>query len=157
MRYPLEQLRHEHRDIMTQMADLRVVVRDLTTRGEAALPDALPVLRRIAVLTETQLARHAQQEDEALFPALERLLGADSSPTSAMRAEHADIHTQAASLRSLLATGSPAAALRACAEDLIAQLDSHFAREEEMLFPMIEELLDDTTLAEVGRKMEALA
>ncbi len=154
---PLEQLRREHRDILAQIADLRAVVRDLTLRGAAALPEAQPVLRRIALLTETQLMRHAQQEDEALFPALEALLGADGSPTTVMRAEHADIHAQAAVLRSLLANGGQADALRASAEELIALLDSHFAKEEQMLFPMIEQLLDDEALAEVGRKMEALA
>ncbi len=153
---PLEQLRQEHRDIMAQMADLRTVVRDLDMRGEAALPEALPVLRRIGQLTETQLAQHALKEDEALFPAVEVVLGVDSSPTAVMRAEHADIDAQAALLRSLLTNGSPAIALRASAEELISLLDSHFAREEEMLFPMIEQLLDDEALAEVGRKMEAL-
>ena len=154
---PLEHLRQEHRDILAQLAELRVVVRDLTLRDEAALPEALPVLRRIGELTETQLARHALKEDEALFPAIEAVLGADGSPTMVMRVEHTDIHTQAAWLRSLLAQGGDAASLRASAEELIALLDMHFDKEEQMLFPMIEQILDAGTLAEVGRLMETLA
>ena len=154
---PIEHLRQEHRDIMAQIADLRAVVRDLTLNGEAALPEALPVLRRIGQLTETQLAHHALKEDEALFPAVEAVLGADGSPTTVMRVEHTDIHAQAALLRSLLAQGGGAPSLRASADELIALLDLHFDKEEQVLFPMIEEMLDADTLAEVGHKIETLA
>ena len=153
---PLEQLRQEHRDIMLQIAELRAVVRDLTVLGQAALPEALPVLRRIGQLTETQLARHALKEDEILFPAVEAVLGADSSPTTVMRVEHTDIHAQAALLRSLWAHGGDATSLRASAAELIALLDMHFDKEEQVLFPMIEQILDDRALAEVGRRFETL-
>ena len=153
---PIEHLLQEHRDIMVQIADLRAATRDLAARGDAALPDALPTLRRSALLTETQLAWHARKEDEALFPALEAMLGAEASPTAVMRVEHASIHTQAGLLRSLLADGGAAATLRACAEELITLLDMHFEKEEQMLFPMIEQMLDADALAEVGRKFEAV-
>ena len=153
---PIEHLLEEHRDIMAQVADLRTAVNDLAARGEAALPEALPVLQRIAQLTETQLARHARKEDEALFPALETVIGLGNGPLGVMRVEHDDIHAQAALLRSLLLSGSEAASFRACAEELIALLDMHFEKEEQILFPMIEQMLDADALAEVGRKFEAV-
>lgn len=153
---PIEHLLQEHRDIMAQIAELRAAARDLAARGGDALPGALPALRRSARLTETQLAWHARKEDEILFPALEALLGAEASPTAMMRVEHTEIHTQAVVLRALVADESEAAALRACAEELIALLDMHFEKEEHMLFPMIEQLLDGETLAEVGRQFEAM-
>ena len=154
---PIQQLLREHADIMAQVAELRSVGRDLTARGEVALPEALPVLCRVSHMMETQLALHARKEEEALFPAIEALLGKDGSPTDVMRLEHADIHAQGDSLRALLAQDADVAALSATADEIIALLDGHFAKEEQMLFPIVESLLDETTLAEVSAKMEAMA
>jgi iron-sulfur cluster repair protein YtfE (RIC family) len=164
---------------MAQVADLRSAVRDLAARGEAALPEALPVLRRIGHMMETQLARHAQKEDEALFPAIEAIVGAGGGPTGVMRLEHQDIHAQGellrrtlrelnevehpqieaggARLRELAARGGGAPALRATATTIIDLIDVHFAKEEQILFPMAEGLLDAPALDEVARKMEASA
>ncbi|HZY43788.1 MAG TPA: hemerythrin domain-containing protein [Anaerolineae bacterium] len=175
---PIKQLLQEHVEIMAQIADLRMAARDLTIRGDAALPESLPVLRRIGHMMETQLALHARKEDEALFPAIEAALGADGSPTIPMRQEHKDIHAQGelmrqtlrelnevqhpaiesggARLRSLAADGDSAASLRATAEEIIDLLDAHFGKEEQMLFPMTESLLDEGTLNAVGAKMEAM-
>jgi iron-sulfur cluster repair protein YtfE (RIC family) len=175
---PIKHLLQEHHDIMAQIADLRATTRDLATRGEAALPETLPVLRRISHMMTTQLALHARKEDEALFPAIETVLGADGSPTTAMRQEHRDIHAQGelmrqtlreinevqhpaieaggARLRSLAAGSGNAAILRATAEEIIDLIDAHFGKEEQILFPMTESLLDEETLDAVGAKMEAM-
>ena len=174
---PIEHLLYEHVEIMDQMTDLRAAARDLAARGDAALPETLPVLRRIGHLMETQLALHAKKEDEALFPAIEAALGGDS-PTIPMRQEHKDIHAQGewmrqtlrelnevqhpaieaggTRLRSLAAEGGSAESLRATAEEILDLLDAHFSKEEQMLFPMAENLLDEETLEAVGAKMEAM-
>jgi hypothetical protein len=81
---PIEHLLDEHRVIMAQIADLRKAVADLAVRGNAALPDVLPVLGRIGKMMATQLALHAKKEDDALFPALEAIVGAGGSPTEVM-------------------------------------------------------------------------
>jgi len=163
---------------MAQVADLRRVVADLEARGEAALPEALPVLGRIGRMMETQLAQHARKEDEALFPALEAFIDATDSPTAVMRLEHREIHSQGvllrqtlaelnevehprieaagAKLRELTAVGGEAEALRANAEEIIRLLDAHFYKEERILFPLAENLLDAQALAEVGRRIEAM-
>ena len=175
---PIEHLLQEHRDIMAQVADLRAAVRDLEARGDAALPDALPVMRRIGHMMETQLALHARKEDEALFPAIEAIIGVEGGPTTVMRLEHKDIHAQGEllrqtlrqlnevehpaieaggdKLRALAARGGSAESLRATAAEIIELLDMHFGKEEQILFPMTEQILDDETLAEVGRRMEAM-
>jgi regulator of cell morphogenesis and NO signaling len=174
---PIEHLLYEHVEIMDQMTDLRAAANDLSLRGEAALPETLPMLRHIGHMMETQLALHARKEDEALFPAIEAALGGDS-PTIPMRQEHRDIHAQgelmrqtlreinevqhpaieagSARLRSLAADGGSAASLRATAEEIIDLLETHFSKEEQMLFPMAENLLDAETLNAVGAKMEKM-
>jgi len=176
--HPIEHLLEDHKLIMAQVADLRQVVADLAARGEAALPEALPVMKRIGRMMETQLALHAKKEDEALFPALEAMFGAEDGPTAQMRVEHKDIHAQGelmrrtlhelnviehpqieaggAKLRELATTGGSAESLRANAEEIIRLLDLHFGKEEQILFPMAENVLDEQALAEVGSKMEAL-
>jgi regulator of cell morphogenesis and NO signaling len=175
---PIEQLRQEHRDIMAQLADLRTAVADLNARGEAALPAARPVLVRIGQMMATQLAQHARKEDEALFPAMEAVIGTEAGPTQAMRLEHAEIHEQGAllrqtlyelnvvehprieeggaTLRALAASNDSADTLRINAEEIIRLLDMHFGKEEQILFPMAENMLDEAQLAEVSRKIEAM-
>ena len=174
---PIEHLLQEHRDIMAQVADLRAAVRDLAARGEAAVPPALPVLGRIGHLMETQLALHAQKEDDALFPAVEAIFGAEGTPTAQMRVEHKDIHAQgellrrtlhelnevhskieaqSAQLLALAERGGSATSLLANGREIIELLDMHFTKEEQILFPMAENVLDRETLDEVGRKIEAM-
>jgi hemerythrin-like domain-containing protein len=175
---PIEHLLDEHRAIMAQIADLRKAAADLAARGDAALPEALPVLGRIGHMLETQLALHAKKEDEALFPALEAVIGAESGPTYVMRMEHKEIHGQGellrrtlhelnevehpqieaggAQLRELAAKGGSAGSIRANAEEIIRLLDMHFGKEEQILFPMAENILDHEVMDEVLGRMEAM-
>jgi len=175
---PIEHLLQDHRDIMAHVADLRRAVADLNVRGEAALPSARPVLGRFGQMMATQLARHARKEDEALFPAIEAVIGAANGPTRVMRLEHQEIHAQGellrqtlhelnavehpqieaggARLRELAAHGEGAGALAANAEEIIRLLEAHFGKEEEILFPMAEVWLDEATLMAVEQHMQAL-
>ncbi|MBF8282065.1 MAG: hypothetical protein A2W37_00080 [Chloroflexi bacterium RBG_16_63_12] len=175
---PIEHLLDEHKVIMAQVAGLREAVADLAARGDAALPDVLPVLGRIGRMMETQLALHAKKEDDAFFPALEAMVGAGSGPTYVMREEHKEIHGQGellrrtlyelnvvehpqieaggAKLREMAATGGSAETLRANAEEIVRLLDMHFGKEEQILFPMAENMLDPEVMDEVLRKMETM-
>lgn len=175
---PIQHLLDEHRAIMAEINPLRAAARDLAAGGEAALAAALPVLRRVGQVMETQLARHARKEDAVLFPALEAIFGTDGTPTAVMRLEHRDIHAQGEllrrtlhelnrvehpaivaggeQLRSLAAEGSSAAGLAAAAKEILRLLDLHFDKEEQVLFPMAAHLLDEAQLAAVGAAMEQL-
>jgi hemerythrin-like domain-containing protein len=174
---PIRHLLDEHALIMGRMAELRVAVADLAARDEAALPDALPVLRRIGEMLETRLAWHARKEEEALFPAMERVLGLEG-PTTVMRLEHRDIHGRGELLRTTLrelnevehprieasrerlrlsmAEGGSAIVFRGLAEEIIQLIDLHFYKEEQILFPMAEQMLEPAELDEVGAVISAL-
>ena len=178
MNDPIQHLLDEHHDIMLQVADPRRAVEDLGRRGETALPEALPVLGAVGRMMAGQLLQHARKEDEALFPALEEIFGREGSPTGVMRREHADIHAQAArfretlhelnqiehpaivahgrSLRELAAGGAGAEALRATGAEIVRLLDLHFAKEEQVLFPMAREMLSPEAMEAVMRQMRAL-
>ncbi len=178
MRDPIDRLLWEHQGIMRQVGDLRAAVRALEQRGPAALAESLPALRGTARMIETELLAHARREDEALFPALERVLGSGEGPTRVMREEHHAIHAQAdlfratlhqlnqiehpaivaggERLKDLAAAGDDAAALRASGAEIVRLLDEHFGKEEAILFPMAREVLEPDELEEISRLMDAL-
>jgi len=175
---PIDQLLQEHRDIMAEVDVLRRAVEDLHARGDAALPASLPALRSVGRMMATRLLRHARKEDEALFPALERVFGTSDGPTAVMRQEHRAIHDRAglfretlrelnevehpaivaggATLRMLAERGGNATALVETGMEIVSLLDLHFGKEEDILFPMARAMLSDDEMREVGRRMEAI-
>jgi regulator of cell morphogenesis and NO signaling len=175
----IERLLEDHRQIMAEIADLRRAVADLDERGDAAVADALPVLGRIGAMMESRLALHARKEDDVLFPALESLFGDDAGPIPVMRAEHREIHGEGERLRATLrelhevehprieaggerlralgATGGSATVLRDNAREIIRLLDQHFGKEEQILFPMALDLLDESALNALGARIEAMS
>jgi regulator of cell morphogenesis and NO signaling len=178
VRHPIDQLLAEHREILAEVESLRTAVRDLRDRGDAALPTALPALQSVGRMMATRLLQHARKEDEALFPALERVFGAIDSPTAVMREEHRAIHDRArlfrdtlrelnevehpaivaggATLRALAVRGENAAALADTGEEIVNLLDLHFGKEQDILFPMARTMLSDDEMAEVERRMAAI-
>jgi hemerythrin-like domain-containing protein len=175
---PIERLLEEHRVIMAQLEPLRRAVLDLEARGDVAIEKSLATLESVGHMMGTELLAHARREDEALFPALEAVFGAGGGPTDVMRQEHRDIHAQAerfrntlreledvehpaivaggAKLRTMAMGGATADDLRVTSLEVIRLLDAHFAKEEDILFPMARQVLSDEAMAEVARKIEAL-
>ena len=174
---PITHLLDEHALIMNEMAALRRAAAELAGRGDTAVPDVLPVLRRIGEILETQLAWHARKEEDALFPAMERVIGAEG-PTAVMRMEHEEIHGQGRLLRATLrelnevehprieasrerlrlsmAEGGSAEVFREISEQILHLLDMHFHKEEQILFPMAQRLLEPAVLDEVAAAISAL-
>lgn len=174
---PIERLLAEHAELQRRFAPLRAAVRDLGSGGPQALEAALPALREVSRVMSTELIAHARREDEIFFPAVERVLGEGNGPTAVMREEHADIHRGAdrfrdtlrelhevdhpaivaggERLRSLIERGGNAGKLRALCSDLLDQIDRHFEKEEQVLFPMSRELLGARALEDVAREMES--
>ena len=177
---PIDLLLAEHREIMAEVETLRRAVSDLHTRGQAALPAAVPALASVGRMMATRLLRHARKEDEALFPAIERVLDAAGGPTAVMREEHQVIHERAAlfretlhelneiehpaiiaggaRLRALAVSGSSpdASTLAETGETVVGLLDLHFAKEEMILFPMAREILTPDDMRGVAERMAAI-
>lgn len=178
IRDPIEHLLSEHVEIMREVEPLRGALRALEERGESAVAEALPALDAVGRMMATRLLLHARLEDDALFPAVESALGA-SGPTSVMREEHREIHAEAERfratlrelhevehpsivaggerLRDLTAAGGSAEDLRATGAEIVRLLDSHFGKEEAILFPMARQVLGQAEMQSVARAMEALA
>ena len=175
---PIQRLLDEHVSLMARFEKLRTAVHLLGERGEAALPEALPMLREACDVMTTDLVAHARREDDVLFEAVEQVFGEDWGPTRVMRMEHAAIHGNIALFRDTLhdlnqvehpaihagiaklhdqlERGAGADAFRATGAELLAMLDAHFGKEEEILFPIARQALSAEALHEVARRMDAL-
>lgn len=176
---PIEHLLNEHRQIMAQVAELEQAVQTLAVAGETALPETLPVFNRIGRMMASELELHRHKEDDIFFPALEAIFGTQGTPTAVMRQEHQDIHDQGillsetlyelnevqhpaieaggAQLRQLAGNGGSAEALARTGEEIIDLLDQHFRKEEEILFPMARQILEEETLRQIALDFEQLA
>lgn len=175
---PIQRLLDEHVALMAKFEKLRHAVHQLGERGEAAMAEALPILREASDVMNTELIAHARREDDVLFEAVEEVFGKDWGPTAVMRQEHRDIHGNVdlfrdtlhelnevehpaiksgiAKLHAQVEGGAGAEALRATGCELLAMLDAHFGKEEEILFPIARAELSAETLREVARKMDEL-
>ena len=98
----------------------------------------------IAVLSAT-LVSHAMLEEELLFSKLEQHIGA-GGPLMVMRAEHEQIE---GTLQNLPKISDAVQALRVVKETCGLARD-HFAKEENILFPLARQTLGDEKLAELG-------
>ncbi|MCB0069826.1 MAG: hemerythrin domain-containing protein [Caldilineaceae bacterium] len=109
--------------------------------------DSLAAVRSLAAGLTVTLAHHAHLEDELLFSALEPYMG-PMGPLAVMRMEHNQIEE-------ILARITAAAELKQ-AQDLLQNLlqvaRGHFAKEEQVLFPMAERALNQGVLTELGEQ-----
>ncbi|MFN8586168.1 MAG: hemerythrin domain-containing protein [Candidatus Eisenbacteria bacterium] len=177
-RDPIERLLAEHVTLMARLAPLRRTLEAL--RESAAEPDEaqLAVLRDGAHVLTTDLIAHARREDDVFFPAVEAAIGGAFGPTSVMRREHADIHDGADRFRATLhelhevqhpaivaggerltalvqGDAADAGVLRVLGAQLLDLIDGHFAKEEQILFPMSRNLLGTAGLEQVARELDA--
>jgi iron-sulfur cluster repair protein YtfE (RIC family) len=90
------------------------------------------------------LETHMKLEEQVLFPAFERATGSDAGPTAVMRHEHRQ-------MIQMLDEMTHAAASQAGERfDVLAPaftriIDTHSMKEENMLYPMCDRVLDATT------------
>lgn len=152
----MEELFRQHRDAEAMLVKLAAGVgrvRREGAGGAGVLGDLSELRREI----QGEVLSHFREEEQALFPVLGRHLDSSSGPIATMMEEHA-------LFRQLeLQFEEAVAALEAGfrngweeklgdAGDAIARLlPGHIAKEEEVLFPMAEEVLQEEEWAEVRR------
>jgi len=136
----LEPLRAEHRELLPHVEHLRQTADAIGVAGAADLVDR--VAADVSFLTG-HLIPHARAEDAALYPVVERLLGADGA-TATMSREHEEVGSLTGELSALLerlrAGEDPTAMtadLRRVLYGLYAIVSVHFAEEEEVYLPIL--------------------
>lgn len=153
-------LRDEHKDLYPHIAQLRHAADGVGVAGpeetRAAVDEAFDFLTK-------HLIPHAQAEDAALYPVVARVMGAPEA-TATMRRDHVEVGALTAELGDLrhrLARGdaSPETQreLRRVLYGLYALVGVHFAKEEEVYLPLLDERLPEAEAREMFRAMEAAA
>ena len=131
----------EHGVFYAQFSHLEQVVPQL---ADLALVQAQGALLTAALET------HAHLEDELLFAALEPHLG-QGGPLAVMRMEHQQIEEGLAQLPGL----GDAASARQLLLQVVQVARGHFAKEEQVLYPMAQQALGGAKLEELGVRWAA--
>jgi hemerythrin-like domain-containing protein len=122
------------------------VIYALLAHLEQASFGSAEAARAAAALLAAGLATHAQIEDELSFVPLEAHLGPGGGPLAVMRMEHEEVEGTLARLQEV----EDVEKARTLAAHLAKTAREHFAKEEQVLFPMAEQLLAGHELRRLG-------
>jgi hemerythrin-like domain-containing protein len=149
MRLATEILRDEHRLILTVLASLEIAAERLAAGG--ALPAGLWTATIHWLRTFADRTHHAREET-ALFPAMLKAgVPAQGGPIEVMLEEHAE----GRALLTAMEAGAPAERA-AAARRYVGLLREHIDKENGVLFPIADAVLDERGQAEVGRAFAGL-
>lgn len=153
-------LRDEHKELYPQVETLKLagdaINESLTTSAHAKIEEAYHFLTH-------QLIPHAQAEDKALYPVVQKAMGAPLA-TATMSRDHVEVGRLTEELSTLRVhrsqlsiTTLQAQALRRVLYGLYVLVKVHFAKEEEIYLPLLDEKLTAKEAHEMFEKMEAAA
>lgn len=97
------------------------------------------------------LEAHFLAEEEILFPAFEQVSGMSAGPTAVMRLEHGQMRELLQVLDQTLAAKDDEA-FAGAAETLLILLQQHNQKEENILYPLCDRLLDAASLSDALRQ-----
>lgn len=149
MSHPTQPLRDEHQELLPSIDALRTVADSVGEVPVAVLRHQLDAAYEFLAY---HLMPHAQAEEQVLYPAVAKVLGAPEA-TATMSRDHTEISrltAELASLRSQLAEAATYStlekALRRVLYGLYTLIKLHFAKEEEVYLSLLDARLppDDT-------------
>ncbi|MBB5632092.1 hemerythrin-like domain-containing protein [Cryobacterium mesophilum] len=126
-------LEREHREIDGGIEEYTKAL----SEGDA---DPAPLVR-----ATNGLRRHIYLEEEFLFPPLKA--NGLVMPIFVMLREHGELWDAMDALGALLASGADAATVQNACRELLAQLDSHNSKEEPIIYPQADAVLDPDAAA----------
>ncbi len=153
-------LRDEHKELYPNVETLRLagdaINESLTSSAHARIEDAYNFLTH-------QLIPHAQAEDRALYPVVQKAMGSEMA-TATMSRDHVEVGRLTEELGTLRVhktqlsiTSEQAKALRRVLYGLYTLVRLHFAKEEEIYLPLLDAKLTPKEAKEMFENMEAAA
>ncbi len=153
-------LRDEHQELYPFVEELRqagdAVYESLTTNAHARVEDAYRFLSR-------HLIPHAKAEEAALYPMVQKAMGCQQATASMMR-DHQEIARLTEELETLRVhksvlsiTSLQAMAFRRVLYGLYTLIKVHFAKEEEIYLPLLDEKLTAEEAQTMFQKMAVAA
>ena len=144
MATPTEVLRDEHRVILRAL--------DLLERASTRTPAEAWWAEMTAWLRAFADKNHHAKEETALFPAMVKAgVPSDNGPIAVMLEEH----VEGRKLVQVMATENGAARARAC-RAYVTLLRAHIDKENEIVFPLADSVLDARAQAALQREFEAV-
>jgi iron-sulfur cluster repair protein YtfE (RIC family) len=148
---PTDPLREEHRELLPHIEAFRTIADSV---GEAAGDDLQRSVEEAHKFLTHHLIPHAVAEDRVMYPAVEQLMGAPGA-TATMSRDHVEVVALTRELGTL--SRDDHKALRRTLYGLYALVSVHFAKEEEIYVPLLDEKLTPDQAAELFKRMEAAA
>ncbi len=109
-----------------------------TAVGQADWPTATTLWQQFYQLIE----QHFNTEEQLLFPAFEQATGSSSGPTSVMRMEHQQMRQLFEQIKGAL-TQQDTDRVLGQTETLMILMQQHNMKEEQILYPMSQQVLPD--------------
>lgn len=100
------------------------------------------------------LKHHMAIEEQVLFPAFEQATGISEGPTRVMRHEHQEMLALLGQVSVAIAAGD-AAHFRGSVESFTALMTPHSTKEENVLYPMCDEVLPDLSGEKLSEMVRA--
>ena len=152
-------LRDEHKDLFPHVESLRLAGDAVSV--EALTPDALRLIEEANNFLTYHLIPHAQAEDKALYPVVQKVMGA-AQATATMSRDHVEVGVLTQELADLsqqltktIISANQANALRRVLYGLYALVKVHFAKEEEIYLPLLDASLTPDEGNAMFKAMEA--
>jgi iron-sulfur cluster repair protein YtfE (RIC family) len=148
-------LRDEHKELIPHIEQILEVADSIP---EAPLEQIRDGVKEVYEFLAYHLLPHAQAEDAALYPAVQKALGSTDS-TRTMSRDHVEVERYITELAQLQQDLSPHnfKALQRVLYGLYALVRVHFAKEEEVYLPILEERLTTEEAAKMFEAMESAA
>ena len=148
-------LREEHKELIPHIEQILEVANSIP---EAPVEQICDGVKKVHDFLAYHLIPHAQAEDAALYPAVQRALGSPEA-TRTMSRDHVEVGRYIEELAELCQAPSPEKfkALQRVLYGLYALVKVHFAKEEEVYLPILEERLSPAEAKEMFKAMERAA
>jgi iron-sulfur cluster repair protein YtfE (RIC family) len=152
----MEELFRQHREAEAMLVKLAAGLGRVRREG-AAGPGVLGDLAELRHEIQGEVLSHFREEEQALFPVLGRHIDSSSGPIAMMMEDHArfrqlelEFEEAVAALETGFRNGWEDK-LCAAGDAIGRLLPQHIAKEEEVVFPMAEEMLGEEEWVEVRR------
>jgi hypothetical protein len=154
---PIQKLENDHRIALEKLKILSQSVLELKHKGFSN--DVISTISDVVNFITTEVKAHNDQEEQFLFPALEKRLPPDG-PTYVMRNEH--VHLKDAyerlsgSLKKLMENFNDREAMDILVDTtifIVSFLTNHINKENHVLFPMARNILTKDEIEEIAKQM----
>ncbi len=155
-----QSLHDEHKELLPHVERLREVAEKVCN---GPISEIRAGIEEIYDFLAYHLTAHAQAEDEALYPVVQKVLGSPLA-TKTMSRDHVEVGRYIAELAELKAglnvntlTAAQAQSLQRVLYGLYGLLKVHFAKEEEVYLPVLDQQLTPESARAMFKNMEAAA